>query len=171
MLIRSWRAAIAVAVVLAMGASAPGVAAAQAPAPQASPETVRPGDVVPAFDAVAIDGTNKHVDYPKGRTTVLLFFLSSCPTCHRMIPEWNRIYAKKPKNMDIVGVMLDHEAPGFFETMPIAFPVLRAPAGDFRTKFKIARVPTTMRIGAAGQVEDAAVGYLDPIRLGQLFRP
>ena len=142
---------------------------AQAAAPPNSPVK---GDVVPAFDAEAIDGTHKHVDYPKGSETVLLFFLSSCPTCHKMIPEWNRMYDRRPKGLRVIGVMLDHEAPGFFEATPISFPVLRAPAGgDFRTSFKIARVPLSLRVGAAGRVEDAALGLLDPIRLGQIFHP
>lgn len=128
------------------------------------------GEVVPAFDAEAVDGTTRHVDYPKGSTTVLLFFLSSCPTCHRMIPEWNRAYGRKPANLTVVGVMLDREPPGFFETMPISFPVVRAPSRDLSRSFKIQQVPVTLRVDAGGKVDGVAVGVVDPIRLGELFR-
>ena len=54
-----------------------------------------PGDMVQPFDAEGLDGVVKHVDYPKGSATVLLFFLSGCPTCHKMIPEWNRAYERR----------------------------------------------------------------------------
>lgn len=128
------------------------------------------GEVVPVFDAEAIDGSRRHVDYPKGSTTVLLFFLSSCPTCHRMIPEWNRAFSRKPANLTVIGVMLDREPPGFFEALPISFPVVRAPRRDFGNSFKIKQVPVTLRVAAGGKVDDVAVGMLDPIRVGELFK-
>ena len=154
---------------LAFVAATPAGVRAQALSPAPIP-ALELGEVVPAFDAEAIDGSRRHVDYPKGSTTVLLFFLSSCSTCHRMIPEWNRAYSRKPQNLTVVGVMLDREPPGFFEAMSISFPVVRSLSRDFGRSFKIQRVPVTLRVGAGGKVEDVAVGMLDPIRLGELFR-
>ena len=84
------------------------------PAASPPPVSLARGDVVQPFDAEALDGTVKHVDFPKGTTTLLLFFLSSCPTCHHMIPEWNRAYQRRPPNLKVMGVMMDHEPPGFF---------------------------------------------------------
>ncbi len=128
------------------------------------------GDVVPTFDAEGIDGALRHVTYPKGSTTVLLFFLSSCPTCHKMIPEWNKAHAARPSNLTVVGILMDQEPPGFFSTTPISFPVVRAPSRDFGKAFKLQRVPMTVRVAAGGRVEDAAVGFVDLIRLGDFFR-
>ena len=133
-------------------------------------KALEPGEVVPAFDVEAIDGTRRHIDFPKGSTTVLLFFLSSCSTCHRMIPEWNRAYASKPANLTVVGVMLDREPRGFFEARPISFPVVRALSSDFGRSFKIQRVPVTLRVTAGGKIDGVEVGPVDPIRLGELFR-
>jgi thiol-disulfide isomerase/thioredoxin len=154
-------------------------ASAQSPSPTPTPPLGPvPGDVLPPFDAEGLDGRTKHVSYPKGATTVLLFFLSSCPTCHRMIPEWNSAYERKAKGLVVTGVLIDQEPPGFFMATPISFPVLRAPGKgwvhegkDFRQTFKIERVPLTVRVAAGGKVEDAAMGLVDPIRLGELFRP
>jgi hypothetical protein len=42
-----------------------------------------------------------------------------------MIPEWNRAYEKRGKGVEIVGVIIDQEPPGWFQTMPVAFPVVR----------------------------------------------
>jgi hypothetical protein len=129
------------------------------------------GDVVPAFDAVGLDGKRASIEYPPGSTTVLLFFLSSCQTCHRMIPEWNRLYGRKPKELRLWGVLLDQEPPGFFMAVPVAFPVVRAPGGDFNRTYKLSKVPLTLRVGPGGRVADVAVGKVDAMRLGELFRP
>jgi hypothetical protein len=147
------------------------LAAADVPAPAPSPvPSPAAGDVVPAFEAQAIDGKTQKIEFPKGAKTVLVFFLSSCTVCHRMIPEWNRAYGER-KGINMYGIILDKEAPGFFLVTPVEFPVLRAPSKAFLDKIKVLRVPTTLRLGAGGKVEDAAQGQIDRMRLAQFFRP
>jgi hypothetical protein len=155
------------ACLIALGAAAPLRSVAAAPA-EIAPAV---GDVVPPFGADALDGTRREVTYPKGSTTVLVFFLSSCPTCHRMLPEWNRAWERRPKGLNVVGVMLDREPPGFFTVNPVAFPVLRSPGRAFLDTYKVHRVPVTLRVGPGGKVQDVGLGALDPIRIGELFRP
>ncbi len=135
------------------------------------PVTPSKGDVIPAFETLGIDGKPAKVDFPKGSKTVLLFFLSGCPTCHKMIPEWNRAFERKAKDLKVVGVIMDQEPPGFWGTMPIAFPVIRSPGRAFLSGLNVNRAPLTLRVGAGGQVDDLALGIVDPIRLGQLFAP
>lgn len=158
---------------LAMGAAvlmlAGAASAADTPSPAPSPPALAPGDVVPAFDAEGIDGVVRHVSYGK-QPTVLLFFLSGCPHCHKQIPEWNRAYERRPPGVNVIGVMLDREPPGFFVAMPVSFPVVRAPNREFSRTFKVARVPMTVRVGPGGKVEEVGSGPTDPIRLGELFR-
>ena len=129
------------------------------------------GDTVSEFDAVAVDGAVKHVTYPKDSATVLLFFLSGCPTCHKMIPEWNRAYERRPAKLNVIGVLMDREPPGFFQATRIAFPVVRSPGRDFLEIWKIHRAPATIRVGPGGTVQDVETGIVDPIRLGEIFRP
>jgi thiol-disulfide isomerase/thioredoxin len=163
---------IALAIGLVVAAPAPSFAAPQAASPTPAPELLATGATVPAFDAEALDGTTRHIDYPKGSSTVLLFFLSSCPHCHKMIPDWNRYYVKHAPNLNIVGVMLDRESPEFFALTPISFPIVRPPKDpDFRKSFKLNHVPLMVRVGPGGKVEDAAQGEIDAIRLGQIFHP
>jgi hypothetical protein len=152
---------------MALGVAAPPRSVVAAPA-ETAPAV---GDVVPPFSADALDGTRREVTYPKGSTTVLVFFLSSCPTCHRMLPEWNRAWERRPKGLNVVGVMLDREPPGFFTVNPVAFPVLRSPGRAFLDTYKVHRVPVTLRVGPGGKVQDVGLGALDPIRIGELFRP
>src|SRR5688572_32980786 len=115
------------------------------------------GDVAASFVAKAVDGQDLSVDYVKPGATVLLFFLSSCPTCHKMLPEWNRAFARRAPHLRVIGVLMDREPPGFFDAYPVAFPVVRAPNRAFLTQFKVARAPTMIRIASGGKVEDVAV--------------
>jgi thiol-disulfide isomerase/thioredoxin len=150
-------------VALVLSLSTTQVAGADTP-----PVTLKAGETVPAFAAEAVAGGQRSLDFKK--TTVLLFFLSSCSHCHRQIPEWNRMFEKKAAEVEVVGVILDREPPGFFQLTPVSFPVVRAPGGDFRKNFKIARVPMTLRVEPGGRVADVQLGHADPIRLGELFR-
>jgi hypothetical protein len=138
---------------------------AGAPVPMPSP-----GDVVPAFVADGVQGSAEYVDFPKGSTTVLLFFLSGCPTCHKLIPEWNRAYERRPAGLKVIGVLMDQEPPGFFVATPLSFPVVRSPGRQFLKSLKVNRAPVTLRVGPGGRVEDVGIGLVDPIRLGELFR-
>jgi thiol-disulfide isomerase/thioredoxin len=156
-----------------------------AAAQDATPLTPSKGDIVPAFETMRVDGKPEKVDFPKGSRTMLLFFTSGCPHCHRMIPEWNRLYEKAPKNLRILGIILDQEPPGFWSTMAVAFPVLRSPGREFLRSLNVNRVPLTLRVADGGRVEDVGLGEacsggaagmpgstcLDGIRLGQLFAP
>lgn len=143
-------------------------AGADTPAGAPTPVLLKPGETVPPFEATGINGEIRAVNY-KG-PTLLIFFLSSCPVCHQMIPEWNQAFDRKPAGLEVVGVLMDREPPGFFAVTPVSFPVVRAPSREFGRIFKVARVPITLRVGAGGKVEDVALGILDPIRLGELFR-
>jgi hypothetical protein len=88
-----------------------------------------------------------------------------------MLPEWNRAYQRRAKNVNVVGVILDRAPAGFFEAYPVAFPVVQSPSRDFLQSYKVSHTPTTMRVAAGGKVEGHAVGILDPITLGEFFRP
>jgi hypothetical protein len=155
-------AAVATGLIAASGA------AAQVPSP---PTTPSKGDLIPVFETVGVDGKPWKLDFPRGSKTVFLFFMSSCPSCHKMIPEWNRAYERRPKDLKVVGILLDQEPPGFWGTIAIAFPVLRAPGREFLRSLNVNRVPLTLRVGEGGRVEDLTLGVVDPIRLGELFAP
>jgi hypothetical protein len=145
----------------------PGTPAA-APSPALTP---RKGDVIKPFTAQKLDGTTQTVDFPKGGPTILVFFLSSCPACHKMLPEWSAMYLKRAVGVKMYGIVMDQEPPGFFVASPVSFPVLRSPGREFLKELNVQRVPTTVRVQPGGRVEDAVLGHLDPIKLGELFRP
>lgn len=160
---RRWLAAVALTLVVALlGLGSP------AEAQQAAPSK---GDVIPSFESLGIDGKAHKMEFPDGSKTVLLFFLSGCPSCHKMIPEWNRAYERKPEGLKVVGVIMDQEPPGFWSTMPISFPVVRSPGRQFLRNLNVNRAPLTLRVIGGGTIEDLELGVTDPIRVGELFRP
>jgi peroxiredoxin len=179
---RTLRVVVAAAVL----AAAPAVAQVAPPAgvPPAAPSK---GEVVPAFETLAVDGKPWKLDFPKGSKTVLLFFLSGCPHCHKMIPEWNRAYERRPKGVTVVGVIMDPDQapPSFWTTTSIVFPVLRSPGREFLRGLNVNRAPLTLRVGEGGRIEDVGLGEVcsggaagapgatcvDAIRFGQLFAP
>jgi hypothetical protein len=71
----------------------------------------------------------------------------------------------------VIGVIMDREPPGFFETTKMPFPIVRSPGRDFLITWKVQRAPMTVRVGPGGKVEEAQIGIIDPIRLGEIFRP
>jgi thiol-disulfide isomerase/thioredoxin len=133
-----------------------------------APVFLKPGETVPSFEATGVDGTIHEIKY--SATTVLLFFLSGCPTCHKMLPEWSWAFERKGKDVQMIGILMDREPPGFFAVNPVSFPVVRTPSREFGRIFKVARVPITLRVAAGGKVESAETGVLDRIRLGALVR-
>ena len=149
------------------------VAAQAAAPPGAPPASPSKGDLVPGFETLGVDGKPAKVDFPKGSKTVLLFFLSGCPVCHKMIPEWNRAYERRSKDLKVVGVIMDPDEapPAFWSTMAISFPVLRSPGREFLRTLNVNRAPLTLRVGEGGKIEDLGLGVVDPIRLGELFAP
>jgi len=161
-----WAVAVGAAVLTLTWAAA---GKTDVPSPSPSPAPLAPGDVIRPFDAEGVDGVMHHVSFGK-QPTILLFFLSSCPHCHKQIPDWNRAFERRPPGVNVLGVMLDHEPPGFFVALPVSFPVVYAPSREFSRTLKITRVPLTARVGLGGKVEDVGSGPTDPIRLGELFR-
>jgi peroxiredoxin len=162
------------AFLLAAGEAGAQATAAQAGAPPgAPPASPSKGDLVPVFETLGTDGKPMKLDFPKGSKTVLLFFLSGCPSCHKMIPEWNRAYERRSKGLKIVGVIMDPDQapPAFFSAMAISFPVLRSPGHEFLRSLNVNRAPLTLRVGEGGKIEDLGLGVIDPIRLGELFKP
>jgi len=139
--------------------------------PPGPPIAPSKGDVVPVFETTGVDGQPHKVDFPKGSKTVLLFFLSSCPHCHKMIPEWNRAYERRPKGLKVLGVIMDQEPPGFWSTMPVSFPVVRSPGTQFLNDLNVRRAPLAVRVVEGGRIEDLISGETDPIRLGEIFKP
>ena len=76
----------------------------------------------------------------------------------------------RPAGLTVLGIILDQEPLGFFDAMPVSFPVVRSPGREFMKQLKVNRVPLTLRVGPGGAVQELEQSIVDPIKLGELFR-
>lgn len=86
------------------------------PPPEPEPETVpeleiiKPGEIVPAFNLTAEDGTVLDSRQLIGkRPFVMVFFASWCKVCERKLPELKEALAAAPEDLLIIGVALDND--------------------------------------------------------------
>jgi thiol-disulfide isomerase/thioredoxin len=149
-----------------------GAQAAPTTAPADRTPIMTKGDVLDPIQTRGLNDIEYWVEFPKkGPTTVVLFFLSTCPHCQAMLPYWNEAFEKKPKDLKVVGVMLDEGSPGFFALYKISFPVLKGvEPRPLSRRLKLSRVPLTARVQPGGLVEDVMFGEPDPARIQQIFR-
>jgi len=168
---RLWAVVALAALVLgvALGAQAPPTTAT--PAPTTTP-IVTKDDILDPIQTRGLNDVDYSVEFPmKGPTTVVLFFMSTCPHCQAMLPYWNEAFEKKPKDLKVVGVMLDEGSPGFFALYKISFPVLKALEPRLLSRrLKLSRVPLAARVAPGGRVLDVMSGEPDPARIQQIFR-
>ncbi len=151
---------------LALPSSAP-----SRPAP--GQEGPTPGSSLPTIEVVGLNGVDYTVDFPaSGPTTVLLFFVTSCPVCKRMVPEWNKAFEAKAEGLKVLGVSMDKPAPGFFDVVRFSFPVVvtRQPR-QLARDVNLQHVPLAVRVGPGGKVEDVAAGEVPAERVQKLFAP
>jgi len=86
-----------------------------------------------------------------------------------MIRIWNRAYQTRPPLVEVVGVVMDQEAPGFWQAIHVAFPVYRGPGRKSLSIRGINRVPLAVRLGPGGVVEDTVLGEATLSRVERLF--
>ena len=67
---------------------------------------LRPGEVVPAFDAEKPDGVVERIAYSENGNTLLFMLSATCGTCHENLPYWNRIIREVQGEVRVLGVLL-----------------------------------------------------------------
>ena len=55
-------------------------------------EYVLPGDPLPAFTEVGEDGASYHSADAPGKLTLICFFNTTCPDCHRELPKLQYVW-------------------------------------------------------------------------------
>jgi peroxiredoxin len=72
-----------------------------------APESLKPGDQVPAFKSIDADGKEKLISF-EDTDCLLMITSTTCPWCAKTLPVWKDIADKaKGSSIQIVGVSLD----------------------------------------------------------------
>lgn len=133
------------------------------------PDTLKPGDVIPFFTGVDING--KEIDsrnYSSKGLILFAIFRPNCPFCEKMAPFWNEMYdAINGRSISMIGITTGQDSltQQFAEEHKLDFPILstaNSSTGDSLIKYyKINLVPILILVESGGTVRDVWPGYLD----------
>lgn len=104
--------------------------------------------------------TRSLADY-KGKPVMLHFWASWCPPCRGEMPGL-QAWAKANPDVTLIPVTLDNninDARAFLDAKEITFPAWQASTSD-ATRFGIRGLPTTVVIGADGEIVRSKIGAM-----------
>ncbi|MDE5826998.1 MAG: AhpC/TSA family protein [Duncaniella sp.] len=118
----------------------------------------RPGDKLPEFEAVTLDGRNTNLAaLCKDKKYVLLdFWASWCGPCRREIPNLKEIYSKfSDKGFDIVSISIDKEEKPWLNAVKnedLKWTNIRDGEHTIADKYKVTAVPTMYIVDSEGRL-------------------
>lgn len=118
----------------------------------------RPGDKMPEFEAVTIDGTKTSLaELCKDKKYVILdFWASWCGPCRREIPNLKAIYADHAgKGFDIISISIDKEEKPWLNAVKnegLEWVNIRDTDHSIADKYKVSAVPTMYIIDSEGRL-------------------
>lgn len=133
-------------------------------------QAVEPGQLAPAVD---LPGTSAPVSLSKlqGKVVYLDFWASWCGPCRQSFPWMNEMQAKYgPKGLQIVAVNVDskrEDADRFLASSPANFVVAYDSRGQTPSRYQIKGMPSSVLIGANGQVIRVHAGFRQEERKAQ----
>ena len=172
-----WVAGIAAAAGLAAGAwlsrpapVLPMSAPSTAPLPTPSVPVAKPGDLLPAFTLLDLDGMPVRLpDQFRGKPLLINVWASWCAPCVEEMPELARFAAKHADNgPQVVGLALDtHEAVlDFLGNVPVYYPIVLETPGPADASVRLGNtqglLPYSVLIDADGRVVKQKLGPFKP---------
>jgi cytochrome c biogenesis protein CcmG/thiol:disulfide interchange protein DsbE len=133
----------------------------------AMPAPVLAAKPAPAFDLPGATGTVSLADY-RGKVVYLDFWASWCGPCRQSFPWMNRMQSQYGKRgLQIIGVNLDANLPdakAFLKETPADFVIAYDAKGITPRNYGVKGMPTSVLIGADGQVLYQHAGFTDADR-------
>ena len=122
--------------------------------------------VVPAFDAVTLDGDTATIGAPRPGIRQILFMLDTrCGNCLVTLPAWGRMadgVADLADVAEVYGLSLDPEAEtrAYVREHSLTFPVALFDDDRYRQLYRVRGVPITLVVDEIGAVEYARIGSI-----------
>lgn len=131
-----------------------------------------PGDAVPPFQSVDLQGRRYEVSYNTPRKHLLFIFTAGCGACLEQLPVWSRVAAEVNADEYSVHVVsldkADDTAPHFdgkYQNLPV---VLAPSPVSFMRTYRVNGFPQVMVVSGQGIVEWVHVGKLSDDKLQEL---
>ncbi|HEX8283142.1 MAG TPA: TlpA disulfide reductase family protein [Pyrinomonadaceae bacterium] len=134
-------------------------------------QALHPGDVVPPFTTVDVDGNRAAVELPAGRKQLLFIFSRYCSVCGTQFPIWERLAREvKSDRLAVQGVALDsmQDTRGYLKGKDPGFQIILAPNDAFSRAYRVERLPQVALISEDGVVEWVGIGALNGEKLAEL---
>ena len=132
---------------------------------------VDPGEVVKQPPSLVDAQTGDSIVFPAGTATLLLVFRSTCPTCERAAPAWNRLATGDTWQTTAVGLERPQSAAAYAAAhLPDARIAVPRDMDRFTRRFRISVVPTTLVIDREGRLAARHAGPLEELDVQALRR-
>ena len=118
----------------------------------------------PALDLTDLQGQRWTNDRLKGRAVILNFWATWCPPCKEELPSLQTLHELGGGDPLVLGINVRETATAvrrYLSATGIGFPVLLDPQGELAKRWGVTAFPTTLLIGADGQVRWRVVGEVD----------
>jgi hypothetical protein len=136
---------------------------------------LKEGEIAPDFDVVSPEGEPGRVVYSEAGATLLFVLSSTCGTCKENISHWNRLAREAGEDVRIVGLLITSgEAYAYqaeeklLSSGELQFPVFRFGDERMQERYKVAKVPQTLLIGADGNVALCLMGVLSDESMSEI---
>ena len=130
-----------------------------------------PGEKVPVEPWLVDAHSGDSVSLQPGAAHLLLVFRSTCPTCERALPGWNRLLRHGAWTAIAIGLESPEAAAGYAgERLPEARTAVPRDIERFTTRFRIGVVPTTLVIDRGGRLVARHAGPLEESDIDTLRR-
>jgi thiol-disulfide isomerase/thioredoxin len=119
---------------------------------------------VPALDVQDLQGQRWSNERLKGRAVVLNFWATWCPPCKEELPSLQTLHEIGGGDPLVLGINVRETATAvrrYLSATGIGFPVVLDPQGELAKRWGVTAFPTTLLIGADGQVRWRVVGEVD----------
>ena len=117
------------------------------------------GDLAPEFALPKLEGDL--LKLAGGRTTLLLFFETDCPTCRLTIPYLNRLFERVAGSADVIGISQDDESPtrALVDALAVSFPIVVDVGLAVSRAYDPLAVPTLFLLDSDGRVVSTAIAF------------
>ena len=129
----------------------------------ATSEGLKIGAKAPDFVLKTLTGETVKLSDLKGKKVMLNFWATWCPPCKAEMPEMEKFYKQKDKNLVILAVNIDPQldVKGFVQKNGITFPILLDTNDLVNETYQILSIPTTYFINSQGIIQNKFTGGMN----------
>lgn len=121
---------------------------------------LEPGTMVPAFEAVGVDGHKRIVSFNEvSEPTVLYVFTPPCSWCARNADNFKTLIEQKSSEYRFVGVSLSSsKLPEYIANHSLTIPIYTGLSDETKKKYRLGGTPQTIVISTEGRIVKNWIG-------------